>query len=592
MYLEHIDIVGFRGINRLSLTLTQPDRRGVALDSLHEERGQANLGTINTNTVLLGENAWGKSSLLDALTLLLSPEPELYCFQEQDFHFPAGEQQEKQRYLHVVFTFCENQPGNHMSPRFNPLSPLWVRCEDRLNRIYYRLEGEMDNDGSVATWRSFLAANGEPLALSTIDPLAKVLIKLHPVLRLRDARFVRRIRKEDLAPQLQQDAGKMAKQLDELTRSLIHNPQALTNAELRQGLAAMQQLLEHYFGMNSITQGGNSAVDERNRSRQSWQQKRHGRAESRQAWRSLNNINQMIAEPNSRSMRVMLLAMFSTLLQAKGSVALHPDARPLLLSEDPETRLHPIMLSVAWGLLEQLPLQRITTTNSGDLLSLVPVEQICRLVRESGKVAAYSIGPQGMSSEDSRRIAFHIRYSRPSSLFARCWLLVEGVTEVWLLNQLARQCGYNFESEGIKVIEFAQSGLKPLLRFARQLGIEWHVLVDGDEAGRKYAATVASLVENHDDILRDRLTALPALDIENYLYRNGFEDVYRRAAGTPEHAPISARHIIEKAVHRSSKPDLAIEVAMSASGRGNSAVPSVLKQMFSRVAWLARGRAD
>ncbi|MGQ6088782.1 DUF2813 domain-containing protein, partial [Serratia sp. IR-2025] len=26
--------------------------------------------------------------------------------------------------------------------------------------------------------------------------------------------------------------------------------------------------------------------------------------------------------------------------------------------EDPETRLHPIMLSVAWGLLNQLPLQR------------------------------------------------------------------------------------------------------------------------------------------------------------------------------------------------------------------------------------------
>lgn len=605
MYLEHIDIVGFRGINRLSLTLTQPDRRGVALNSLNADNALTHLGTINTNTVLLGENAWGKSSLLDALTLLLSLEPDLYCFQEQDFYFPAGEQQDKQRYLHVVFTFCENQPGNHMSPRFNPLSPLWVRCDDRLNRIYYRLEGEMDDDGSVATWRSFLAANGEPLALTTIDPLAKALIKLHPVLRLRDARFIRRIRKEDLAPQLQQDAGTMARQLDDLTRALIHNPQALTNAELRQGLAAMQQLLEHYFGMNSFSVGGagadsagssvagaGSSVEERNRNKKSWQQKRHGRIESRQAWRSLNNINQMISEPNSRSMRVMLLAMFSTLLQAKGSVALHPDARPLLLIEDPETRLHPIMLSVAWGLLEQLPLQRITTTNSGDLLALVPVEQICRLVRESGKVAAYSIGPQGMTSEDSRRIAFHIRYSRPSSLFARCWLLVEGETEVWLLNQLARQCDYNFESEGIKVIEFAQSGLKPLLRFARQMGIEWHVLVDGDEAGRKYAATVASLVENHEDILRDRLTALPALDIETYLYRHGFEDVYRRAAGTPEGTPISPRHIIEKAVQRNSKPDLAIEVAMSAATRGVSSVPTELKQMFSRVAWLARGRAD
>lgn len=48
MYLERVDIVGFRGINRISLNL-------------------------DDNTVLIGENAWGKSSLLDALTLLLSP---------------------------------------------------------------------------------------------------------------------------------------------------------------------------------------------------------------------------------------------------------------------------------------------------------------------------------------------------------------------------------------------------------------------------------------------------------------------------------------------------------------------------------------
>ena len=47
MILERVEIVGFRGINRLSLMLEQ-------------------------NNVLIGENAWGKSSLLDALTLLLS----------------------------------------------------------------------------------------------------------------------------------------------------------------------------------------------------------------------------------------------------------------------------------------------------------------------------------------------------------------------------------------------------------------------------------------------------------------------------------------------------------------------------------------
>lgn len=44
MHLERVEIVGFRGINRLSLMLEQ-------------------------NNVLIGENARGKSSLLDALTL-------------------------------------------------------------------------------------------------------------------------------------------------------------------------------------------------------------------------------------------------------------------------------------------------------------------------------------------------------------------------------------------------------------------------------------------------------------------------------------------------------------------------------------------
>lgn len=66
MILERVEIVGFRGINRLSLMLEQ-------------------------NNVLIGENAWGKSSLLDALTLLLSPESDLYHFDREDFWFPPGD---------------------------------------------------------------------------------------------------------------------------------------------------------------------------------------------------------------------------------------------------------------------------------------------------------------------------------------------------------------------------------------------------------------------------------------------------------------------------------------------------------------------
>ena len=88
MILERVEIVGFRGINRLSLMLEQ-------------------------NNVLIGENAWGKSSLLDALTLLLSPESELYHFDRDDFWFPPGDMKGREHHLHIVLTFRESQPGRY-----------------------------------------------------------------------------------------------------------------------------------------------------------------------------------------------------------------------------------------------------------------------------------------------------------------------------------------------------------------------------------------------------------------------------------------------------------------------------------------------
>ncbi|EAM7243330.1 ATP-dependent endonuclease [Salmonella enterica] len=552
MILERVEIVGFRGINRLSLMLEQ-------------------------NNVLIGENAWGKSSLLDALTLLLSPELDLYHFVREDFWFPPGDIKGREHHLHIILTFRETQPGRHRVRRYRALEACWSLCEDDFHRIFYRLEGECGADGSVMTLRSFLNSDGQPLPVENINDQVRHLVRLMPVLRLRDARFMRRIR-NGTVPNVP-DVEVTARQLDFLARELATRPQNLTDRQIRQGLSAMVQLLEHYFSEQGAGQARHRLMRRRSQNEQ-------------RSWRYLDIINRMIDKPGSRSHRVILLGLFSTLLQAKGTLRLHKDARPLLLVEDPETRLHPIMLSVAWQLLNLLPLQRIATTNSGELLSLTPVEHVVRLVRESSRVAAWRLGPGGLSAEDGRRIAFHIRFNRASSLFARCWLLVEGETETWVINELARQCGHHFDAEGIKVIEFAQSGLKPLVKFARRMGIEWHVLVDGDEAGKKYAATVRSLLNNDREEEREHLTALPALDMEHFMYRQGFADVFHRVAQLPPNVPMNTRKIIAKAIHRSSKPDLAIEVAMEAGRRGIDAVPPLFRKMFSRVVWLARGRAD
>ena len=545
MILEHIDIRGFRGINKLSLPLTH-------------------------TTLLIGENAWGKSSLLDVMSLLLSPHEPAYVFTEADFHFTPGDVTDPMRRISVVFHFRDDG-----SDPDAVLSTFWQRDAQGQRRLYYSVSATWRDDG-IDTRRRFVDVNAQLLPEQNCADAIDLLLTRYPVLRLRDARFSKRTRNRApvTGPHPELLAG-----METLARDLEQHPQQLSDEVLRQGLKTMQQLMQHYF----LVQPPGAGSEARSRDPQM--------RDGVQGWRALDHLNQLIAGTDSRSRQLILLQMFTLLIEARGDVPLAAGARPLLLIEDPETRLHPIMLSVAWNLLKLLPLQKIVTTNSAELLSQVPVENVCRLVRQSSRVAAWRIGPEGLSAEESRRIGFHIRVNRPAALFARCWLLVEGETEVWIMNELAQQCGYNFAAEGVKVIEFAQSGLKPLLKFARRMGIAWHVLTDGDQAGNKYASTARTQLQPGDPEPRF-LTQLPALDMENFLYHQGFQDVYHQMAHLPLNAPMSSRRIITKAIHQSSKPELAIAVATSAAERGPEAIPPLMRQMFARVIGLAQGQAD
>ena len=172
MLLERVEIVGFRGINRLSLMLEQ-------------------------NNVLIGENAWGKSSLLDALTLLLSPEFDLYHFVRDDFWFPPGDIQGREHHLHIILTFRETEPGRHRVRRFRPLQRCWVPCDDGYHRVFYRLEGELAEDDSVMTLRSFIDGEGESHAWVEafidgywrgFDPTNGIMLEHQPYIKIAHGR--------------------------------------------------------------------------------------------------------------------------------------------------------------------------------------------------------------------------------------------------------------------------------------------------------------------------------------------------------------------------------------------------------------------
>ncbi|ARU93496.1 DUF2813 domain-containing protein [Tatumella citrea] len=542
MMLEHIEIKDFRGIAYLSLPFKQV-------------------------MLLIGENTWGKSSLLDALSLSLSPQAMDYRFTSRDF-----------------FLTRDNSPA----PRCHILLTLTFGAEaDALPDSLKTLLTETSGGGRVLRYGVYaVLEEGQPrqycqfpdrsdLSETEASNAAESLRRLFPVLRLRDARFNARQPGSHRRLADATYASETAEQLTTLSDRFADPVRGVSASLIRQALETLYQLADHYFRIQRSAVPVDSQEVASLRNDLPWQQ--------------LSNLSRRIAAMPESERDPWLLELFSAVLQPQPTNILSDRARPILLLEDPETRLHPRMLSVTWEFLSLLPLQKIVTTNSAELLSMVTLESICRLDRGRQSTTSRQLSAGQLPSDELRKITFHIQVNRPSALFARCWLLVEGETEVWMINELARQSGLSLTSEGICVVEFAQAGLKPLLKYARLMGIPWHVLTDGDEAGNKYAAVAQSQLAEQQQV-RHHLTRFPAKDIEHYFYRQGFADIYRQIAGLSPEAGVNMHRVITRAIQRSSKPSLAIAVASAVADRGVQSIPMLLRKMLGRVRGLAQGK--
>jgi putative ATP-dependent endonuclease of OLD family len=281
-----------------------------------------------------------------------------------------------------------------------------------------------------------------------------------------------------------------------------------------------------------------------------------------------------------------LLLLAAVLRQLPDGVA--PGAEPLWVIEDPEAHLHPMTLASTGRLLERIRWQKIVTTHSGDLLATMPLAQIRRLVRHEGTVAAASLRPRALVREHLRRVGYHLRLHRGVAMFARVWLLVEGESEFWILPQVAQVMGYNLPLEGICCVGFAQCGLDPLMRTAREFSIEWHVLADGDEAGRRYVDAARAFMRRGDE--SERITFLSERDIEHCFWHGGHAATIMEVAGL---SPAMERRVkpmqaIAKAVQRRSKPFLALSLVESVARRGPDGVPEPLARLIETCVRLAR----
>lgn len=221
MHLERVEISGFRGIRRLSLSL-------------------------EALTTLIGENTWGKSSLLDALSIALPPDGNLYHFLLQDFHVNYAVSQPQTQHLQIVLSFITTEKNEPKSGRYRRLKPLWQPAARGFSRIIYRISGTREQD-RITTVHHFLDQDGEPLKLHHSEKLAQELSSLHPVLRLRDSRHF----EDSTNGNNHSRNARIEKRIDNTCRRLLATPGHVNKGEIKSSLNAMNSLVEHYFSFKS-----------------------------------------------------------------------------------------------------------------------------------------------------------------------------------------------------------------------------------------------------------------------------------------------------------------------------------------------------
>jgi putative ATP-dependent endonuclease of OLD family len=133
-----------------------------------------------------------------------------------------------------------------------------------------------------------------------------------------------------------------------------------------------------------------------------------------------------------------------------------------------------------------------------------------------------------ISETEETELSFLGRRIRGEIFFAREWILVEGVSEILLLQAIGRAFGYDLDQHGISVIDFQNNGNAGIYSaLADGFGIPWQMATDGDAESEKFHAQLFKRGYCPDDFTNRVFTLLKGNDLEDQLLADGHEELLR-----------------------------------------------------------------
>ncbi|MDD5048803.1 MAG: DUF2813 domain-containing protein [Methanoregulaceae archaeon] len=517
--------------------------------SIENFRGVTNLGLeIGNTAVLIGENNTGKTAVLDGLRFALRDvRSRRGCaFDEYDFHLsdtsaePTGAPP-----INIRLIFREDEPNQWPEQQVARLNRAGIAQSDADGRIsvIFKVSAcfNPDEQDYLQDWEF---QNLEGNALSVHDSAISILqseVSYYYLAALRDAAKHFGAKGTFWRPFLKES------QLSPEMRAEIEDRLSEVNDLIISSHGSFDQVIERLREVQHVISMGNGedivsveAVPARLFDTLS------------KAQVNLNSDTGAkipVGRHGEGTQSLAVLTLFNAFLQVWSRGA------PIVALEEPESHLHPSAIRALWQLIERIPGQKIISTHSGDLLSEVPFESIIRLYHQSGIITARRMIDIPLDSTQRRQFNYHIRQARGELLFAKCWILGEGETEVTLIPEVARILDKYLERCGIRCIGYRHSNIGLFIKVADSMGIHWIALTDNDYQGIKDQEEVRDSLNGRDE--NEVLFTVPEEDIEQYLCVSGFSDVYESFLTSQSLAKITVSKDnpqypkqLTKAVHR------------------------------------------
>jgi len=572
MKLTEIKIENFRGIRSLHLPL----------DGL---------------TVLIGENNTGKSTVLEAIRLVLTRGfggRRGGRFTEYDFHLKdATATPQTAEPISIVLHFAEERENEWPDAVIQQMSEVVQLDTTGLNHIWLQAKGTFQAESaSFETKLTFLNSDGAELVLKNATPLNLIsrFVPLFFLSALRNAsqefgqhgQFWSGFLKSIQLPDEQRE--KIEEMLREVNTSVIDANAGLT--EVTNKIADAGRLVP----LDSVDPVALEAIPTRVFDMV-------GKIQVH--LKSSQGAKLPLHRHGEGTQSLAVLMLFQAFAAANLAEKYAPESSPILALEEPEAHLHPSAIRLLGSFLEKMTGQILVSSHSGDLVSRVPVMALRRLYKKNGETKTGRVESGVFTDRELQAIDYSIRLARGHYLFSRCWLLVEGESEFHLMPLLFDLMGHTQDQVSFSVLEISQVIDKgePLIKFAKALGIQWFLMADGDSAGNDYLNRAKNYLATGEN-LANRARKLRHTNIEHEFWHNGFdgfiknmvtkkskEETATEAAGdSVKETKLLIKAAIKKA---GGKPAFAQALANEVRQRGVDSIPQTIRDIITHVVQLA-----